>query len=156
MATTRYDIISDTHGFLSPELLAQLQGTDMIVHAGDICSPSDYLKLQNIAPVQMCLGNNDWSSDYGPMVKARKIFYGSGLRWQVVHYRERLNLLKCDVAICGHTHTPFVTRDEWTGTLVMNPGSPTYPRRSKASMGRIIVDEDTHKIVSAEIITLED
>ena len=38
----RYDIISDTHGFLEPDLLDQLQGADVIVHAGDICSGADY------------------------------------------------------------------------------------------------------------------
>ena len=115
----RYDIISDTHGFLEPDLLDQLQGADVIVHAGDICSGADYRTLQKIAPVQMCLGNNDWAYEYGPEVKTRKVFFSSGLRWQVVHYRQHLNLLKCDVAICGHTHRPFVERDEWTGTLVM-------------------------------------
>ena len=156
MGTTRYDIISDTHGFLSPELLEALRGADMIVHAGDICSPSDYLTLQGIAPVQLCLGNNDYSSDYGPSVRPRKIFYGSGLKWQLCHYRQHLNLTMSDIAICGHTHTPFVERDEWTGTLVMNPGSPTYPRRSKASMGRIICDDEAGKVVSAEIICLEE
>lgn len=149
---TRYDIVSDTHGYLSPELLAELAGADVIVHAGDICSPSDYLTLCGIARVQMCLGNNDWSYDYGPAVKGRKIFYGSGLKWQVTHYRQHLNLTMCDVAICGHTHTPFVERDEWTHTLVMNPGSPTYPRRSRPSMGRILVDDG--KVVEAKIITL--
>ena len=55
----RYDIISDTHGFLEPDLLDQLQGTDVIVHAGDICSGADYRTLPKIAPVKMCLGNND-------------------------------------------------------------------------------------------------
>lgn len=150
---TRYDVISDTHGFLSPELLEQLEGADVIVHAGDICSPADYRTLSGIARVQMCLGNNDWSYDYGPAVKDRKIFYGSGLKWQVTHYRRRLNLQMSDIAICGHTHTPFVERDEWTDALVMNPGSPTYPRRSRPSMGRIICDEG--KVLSAEIITLE-
>ena len=150
--TTRYDIISDTHGYLSPELLAELAGADVIVHAGDICSPRDYLVLQDIARVQMCLGNNDWSYDYGPMVKDRKVFMGSGLKWQVTHYRKRLNLAMCDVAIFGHTHTPVLERDEWTGVLVMNPGSPTYPRRSRPSMGRIIVEDE--KIVEARIITL--
>ncbi len=154
MATTRYDIISDTHGHLSAALIEQLRGADVIVHAGDCCSVADFRHLEMIAPVQMCLGNNDWSGDYGPSVKKRKIFFGSGLRWQVVHYREHLNLIKCDVAICGHTHFPFVTRDEWTGTLVMNPGSPTCPRRSEPSMGRIICDEDAGKVLSAEIITL--
>ena len=111
----RYDIISDTHGFLEPDLLDQLQGADVIVHAGDICSGADYRTLQTIAPVQMCL-------------------------------------LKCDVAICGHTHRPFVERDEWTGTLVMNPGSPTYPRGSKPSMGRILCEDG--RVVDAQIIEL--
>ena len=148
----RYDIISDTHGFLSPELLAELAGADVIVHAGDICSPSDFRTLQLIAPVQACLGNNDYASDYPPTVRARKVFYGSGLKWQVSHYRERLNLSLCDVAICGHTHTPFLERDEWTGTLVMNPGSPTAPRRSRPSMGRILCEEG--RVIDAQIITL--
>lgn len=155
MTVTRYDIISDTHGFLSPELLDQLQGANVIVHAGDICSGTDYRTLCAIAPVQACLGNNDWSSDYPPMVKNRKVFYGSQLKWQVCHYRQHLNLSMSNVCICGHTHTPFVEKDEWTGTLVMNPGSPTYPRRSKPSMGRILVEEETGKIVEAKIITLE-
>ena len=59
----------------------------------------------------------------------------------------------CDIAIFGHTHTPVLERDEWTDVLVMNPGSPTYPRRSRPSMGRIYV-EDGH-VVDAQIITLE-
>ncbi len=150
----RYDIISDTHGYLSPELLESLQGADVIVHAGDICSSSDYRTLKKIAPVQMCLGNNDWAYDYGPEVKDKKIFFSSGLRWQVMHYRERLDLVTCDIAICGHTHTPFVMRDKKTGTLVMNPGSTTYPRRSAASMGRIVCEEG--KVVEAYTFPLEE
>lgn len=148
----RYDIISDTHGFLSEELLAELAGADVIVHAGDICSASDYRTLSAVAPLKLCLGNNDWSYDYGPSVRQRCIFVSEGLKWQVTHYRQRLNLPKSDIAICGHTHTPFVERDEWTGTLVMNPGSPTYPRRSRPSMGRIVVEDG--RVVDARIITL--
>lgn len=152
MTITRYDVISDTHGFLSPELLEELAGADVIVHAGDICSPSDYRTLCEIAPVQMCLGNNDWSYDYGPMVRNRKVFYGSDLKWQLAHYRQHLNLTMSDIAIFGHTHTPVLERDEWTGTLVMNPGSPTYPRRSRPSMGRILCEEGS--VVEARIIEL--
>lgn len=152
MAVTRYDVISDTHGFLSPELLEELEGADVIVHAGDICSPSDYRTLCGIAPVQMCTGNNDWSYDYGPMVRSRKIFYGSDLKWQLTHYRQHLNLTMSDIAVFGHTHTPFLERDEWTGTLVMNPGSPTYPRRSRPSMGRILCEDG--RVIEARIIEL--
>ena len=150
----RFDIISDTHGFLSPELIKQLEGADYIVHAGDICSASDYRTLKAIAPLQMCLGNNDWAYDYGPEVKPKKVFYASDFMWHVCHYREKLDLSACDIAICGHTHKPFVLRDEATGTLVMNPGSPTYPRGCGASMGRIITEGETNNIVSAEIIQL--
>ena len=65
----RYDIIADTHGYLSDELLHALEGADVIVHAGDICSSSDLRRLEDIAPVKFCLGNNDYGYDYGPFAK---------------------------------------------------------------------------------------
>lgn len=137
----RFDIVSDTHGYLAPELLKALEGADYIVHAGDICSDSDYYRLMRIAPVHACLGNNDWGSDYGPQVKRVTSFFAGGLRWQVCHYHERLDLQVCDVAICGHTHRPFFERDPRTRTLVMNPGSPTFPRTSKGpTIGRIVAE----------------
>jgi uncharacterized protein len=33
----RIGLVSDTHDLLRPEVLAFLQGSDHIVHAGDIC-----------------------------------------------------------------------------------------------------------------------
>ena len=153
MARVRYDIVSDTHGYLSKELLKALRGADVIVHAGDICSSSDYRTLNKIAPVRLCIGNNDWAYDYGPPVKARISFFSSGLRWQVCHYRERLDLLTCDIAICGHTHRAFAERDARTGTLVMNPGSPTYPRGTGPTFGRIICDNG--QVVEKHIIYLD-
>ncbi len=138
----RFDIVSDTHGSLSKELLAELQGADYIVHAGDMCSDADYRRLERIAPLHMCLGNNDWGSDYGPAVKRLTTFFAGGLRWQVCHYQERLDLVTCDVAICGHTHRPFFERDPKTRTLIMNPGSPTFPRSAQGpTMGRIIAED---------------
>ena len=68
MALVRFDVISDTHGYLSSELLEALQGANYIVHAGDITSNADYQTLQKIAPVKLCLGNNDFCYNYGPMV----------------------------------------------------------------------------------------
>ena len=89
---------------------------------------------------------------FGPaMTLAEGLF---GLRWEVCHYRERLDLKLCDIAICGHTHRPFVERDRVAGVLVMNPGSPTYPRSGGPSMGRIICEEG--KVVSARIIPLDE
>ena len=134
----RFDIVSDTHGHLSDELLEVLVGADYIVHAGDMCSESDYHRLARIAPIHMCLGNNDWGMSYGPDVKRLTKFFAGGLRWQICHYEERLDLVTCDVAVCGHTHRPFFERDPKTRTLVINPGSPTFPRTSKGpTIGRI-------------------
>lgn len=147
----QYAIISDTHGWLSEELLKQLQGADVIVHAGDICSPSDYRTLLNIAPVHLCLGNNDWDN-YGPRVQKQVHFESEGFRWQLCHYEYRLDLDSCDIAVCGHTHRPFIERDQATGTLLINPGSPTWPRNGFPSMVRLTI---THgKITEARIIKL--
>lgn len=149
----RFDIVSDTHGHLSEKLLRAVRGADYIVHAGDMCSASDYRTLSNIAPVLMCLGNNDWSVDYGPGVSRVTKFFSAGLRWQVCHYVERLDLETCDIAICGHTHRPFIERDERTHTLIMNPGSPTFPRtKDGPTIGRIIADKGT--VSDARIIRL--
>lgn len=150
----RYDIVSDTHGYLSDELMEALRGADVIVHAGDMCSESDLIELEDIAPVHMCLGNNDWGYEYGPSVGRLTRFFSDGLRWQICHYQERLDLETCDVAVCGHTHRPFVERDGARGALVINPGSPTYPRAGGPTIGR--VEAEDGKVVSAQIVQLGD
>lgn len=148
----RYDIVSDTHGYLSQQLLDALSGADMILHAGDMCSDSDLRTLEDIAPVRMCLGNNDYGYSYGPSVRNLTRVFSDGLRWEICHYRDRLDLETCDIAICGHTHRPYVERDVRTGVLVMNPGSPTYPRAGGPTIGRIVCEDG--KLLSARIIKL--
>lgn len=154
----RFDIVSDTHGRLSNELIKELHGADMIMHAGDCCSHEDYLELCSIAPVAMCLGNNDWGMGYGPGVERVTRVFRCGLRWQLCHYEERLDLTTCDVAICGHSHRPFVRWESSPGgsgrILIMNPGSPTFPRTQQGpTIGRVMVT-DKGDIQSADIIQL--
>ena len=154
----RFDIVSDTHGRLSDELLEELQGADAIMHAGDCCSYGDYQQLYEIAPVTMCLGNNDWGMDYGPGVERVTRVFMCGHRWQLCHYEERLDLATCDIAICGHSHRPFVHWEDSPGgagrILIMNPGSPTFPRTSEGpTIGRILMHGS--QITSAEIIKLK-
>lgn len=151
----RIDVVSDTHGFLSPELVAALDGADLILHAGDMTSRSDYERLWKIARVEMCMGNNDWSYDYGPSVKRTVRVAYAGLRFQLAHYRELLAPDTCDVAICGHTHRPYVEEPAAVGeAIVMNPGSPTYPRSELGpTIGRILVADG--KVLSATIVRLD-
>ena len=155
----RFDIVSDTHGHLSGELLAALKGADMIMHAGDCCSYEDYRVLCEVAPMAMCLGNNDWGMDYGPDVKRVTRVFREGLRWQLCHYEERLDLATCDIAVCGHTHRPFVRWGRSPGgggrMLLINPGSPTFPRTADGpTIGRIEAEDG--KVVSANIVRLSE
>ena len=41
-----------TSGYLSPALLDELEGADLIIHAGDLTSEMDYEHLCTIAPVR--------------------------------------------------------------------------------------------------------
>lgn len=149
----RVAVISDTHGYLSEELIHALRGADLIVHAGDICSASDFRTLSGMAPLKLCLGNNDWGYDYGPGVERHIHFLYEGALWQVCHYREKLDMSWGKIAICGHTHKPICELSK-SGHLLMNPGSPTYPRTQEGpTMGWVEIEDG--KILDAHIQRLE-
>ncbi|MFZ0117819.1 MAG: metallophosphoesterase family protein, partial [Xanthobacteraceae bacterium] len=52
-------IIADTHGLIRPQALAELSGSDLIVHAGDIGAPGLIEELARIAPTFAVRGNVD-------------------------------------------------------------------------------------------------
>ncbi len=150
--TFRIDVISDTHGHLSPELLEELKGADLILHAGDVCSSDDLTTLERIATVKACLGNNDFAGSLGEGVGRIANFIWEGLRFQICHYEERLVIGSADVYICGHTHRPRVI-EPYEGALLMNPGSPTYPRSIMGpTLGRIYIKDG--QVQDASIIEL--
>ena len=56
----RIDIVSDTHGYLAPELKREIDGCDLLIHAGDITSESNWAELEVSVPaIRGVLGNND-------------------------------------------------------------------------------------------------
>ena len=54
-------VLSDTHGTIHPRLvpLFHAEGVDLILHAGDVCTPEVLDELSAYAPVRVALGNND-------------------------------------------------------------------------------------------------
>ena len=52
-------VISGTHGLVRPEALAALNGSQLILHAGDIGRPEVLEALRRIAPVVAVGGNVD-------------------------------------------------------------------------------------------------
>ena len=131
MTTTLVGVISDTHGLLRPEAVSALQGSDLIIHAGDIGRSEIIEQLRQVAPTFAVRGNNDeaaWAAD----VPATRIVEVGELLFYVLH---EIPLLEVDPAVAGyaavisgHSHRPSV---EFRGeVLYLNPGS-AGPRRFK-------------------------
>lgn len=122
-------VISDTHGLLRPEAVEALQGSDFILHAGDIGDPIILDKLNAIAPVTAIRGN----VDHGPWAEAipeTNVFEAAGLSIYMLHNLETLDLnpqaAGFSAVIYGHSHKP--AQEYKNGVLFFNPGS-AGPRR---------------------------
>jgi hypothetical protein len=145
-------VISDTHGLLRPEALAALQGSDYIIHAGDIGDPRIMDKLAVIAPLTAVRGNVD-DDAWAQSIPATNILEAGGVSIYVLHSLQDLDLkpeaAKFAVVVYGHSHVP---KQEWKdGVLYFNPGS-AGPRRfaSPVTVGvlQIVKGEVRPKIVT--------
>jgi uncharacterized protein len=149
---TRVGVLSDTHGLLRPEVLEQLQGSDLIIHAGDIGSETIIPELEKIAPVYAVRGNVDngaWARKY-PLSNAIDLgqvficlYHG--------HLESDLDPRETfQVVISGHTHVPLL--EQRGEVLYLNPGSAGYKRFSlPVSMAELTIDGAN---VSARLISL--
>jgi putative phosphoesterase len=150
-------VISDTHGLLRPEALAALDGSDLILHAGDVGGQEILDALDRIAPVRAVSGNMDWGT-LGKSLPATDVAYlgaaGGGPLAYLVHDLADLDLDPVAsgfrVVVYGHTHRPAL--EERDGVLYLNPGS-AGPRRFDlpVSVATIAVNGDA---VRAEIVRL--
>ncbi len=149
----RVDVVSDTHGRLSSELVRAIKDADLVIHAGDITSESDWGFLCAAHPeIRAVLGNNDGFYNYEPELPRVNRFTYEGLRFSVAHYREELPLGESDVAVCGHTHRAVI--EQVGPCLVVNPGSASLPRgRRVPTIARLYVKAG--RVYSAEIVDLE-
>jgi putative phosphoesterase len=125
-------LISDTHGFLDPRLTRIFKGVDHILHAGDIGPDFIIAQLEAIAPVTAVLGNNDESPCF-PLTQIKQLGDVKFLVHHIVTPRElaselkaRIQEVKSDVVMFGHTHKPF---DQVIGGIrFINPGYAGPPR----------------------------
>lgn len=135
MAASSYPIglLSDTHGLLRPEVVAELDGVDTLFHAGDVGTVHILDELNEVAPLHVVRGNTD-HGEVGERLPLDEVtdvtIDGTRLRIYMKHIREDIDLdpaaADIDVVIFGHTHRPEVERRE--GVLWVNPGS-CGPRR---------------------------
>ena len=122
-------VISDTHGLLRPEALQALQGSEHIIHAGDIGALEIIPALEEIAPVTAIRGNvyrEPWTHRF-PETEVIEL---AGLHVYILHDVNALDLnpkaAGFAAVISGHSHQP--KQEIRDGVLYFNPGS-AGPRR---------------------------
>ncbi len=127
-------IISDTHGYLDPQVFQYFEPCDEIWHAGDIGDIDVVEDLAAFKPLRAVHGNID-----GPEIRRHypqdQLFDCDGLRVWITHIAglpprytpailTRLRQTSFDLLVCGHSHILRVLRDKQHPPLLyINPGA---------------------------------
>ena len=146
-------VISDTHGLLRPEALAALQGSDHIIHAGDVGEREILEQLAEIAPLTAIRGNIDKAAWARKLPQTEVVELG-GTSIYVLHNLAQLDLKPqaagFEVVISGHSHAP--KQETSDGVLYFNPGSAGRRRfKLPVTVGKLIVADGE---VRAEIVPI--
>ncbi len=122
-------VISDTHGLLRPEAVRALEGSDLIIHAGDVGDPEILATLKTIAPVFAVRGNVD-TQEWARSLPETEVVETASMTIYVLHDVHDLDLdpvaAGFQIVISGHSHKPGQMLHK--GVLFLNPGS-AGPRR---------------------------
>ncbi len=164
----RLGLLTDTHlpstiRELWGEVCEAFTGVALILHGGDIVTPSVLDWLEAIAPTLAARGNNDtgWTDS---RMQDRQILDLEGWRLVMMHDMEPENrpiaeLLKrhlagehADILVTGHTH--FERLDYRDGVVQINSGSPTHPHQWSTRLGTVGLLDLTPGQIKAQIIRL--
>ena len=126
-------LISDTHNFIHPKILAFLNESDEIWHAGDIGTIDVINRLQKLKPVRAVWGNID-GQEFRHSFPKINIFTIDDIKVVMTHiggYPGRYQggipaLLKKEkpgLFVCGHSHILKVIYDHQNQLLHINPGA---------------------------------
>jgi len=120
---TNVAVISDTHGMLLREVVAEIQDCAHIIHAGDIVKETDLDELRLYGSIYAVRGNNDlWQEGLRDLATVLR-FRIEGVSFLMAHDRYDIprDLDGVQVVIFGHSHRYC---EEWVdGRLWLNPGS---------------------------------
>ncbi len=165
----RIGLVTDTHlpalyrqlDDLGPEAASFFCTVDLILHAGDVTSPSILDWLEQFAPVVVAKGNNDDFHD--PRMRPVQFLDIEGWRIGMIHNlapeRRPVDLLRerhfgadVDIMIAGHTHLERLEHRD--GVVVINSGSPILPHHKDTRHGTIGLLELAPGRLHAEILLL--
>ena len=152
---TLIGLISDTHGLLRDEALRALEGSELIIHAGDVGRSEILTALGAVAPVVAVRGNIDkgaWASK----LPVTAVVEAGLVNIYVLHDVHELDLDPAaagfQIVVSGHSHQPG--REERGGVLYINPGS-AGPRRFRLPMtvARLDLSEKPWKVDLIDVLS---
>ncbi len=159
----RIAVISDTHAprrwrSCPPAVAAAIEGVDLILHAGDVCTPDVLEELSSWAPVKAVRGNNDGADIAAWGAPETLELDLAGIPTAMIHDsgpatgragRMALRFPGAAIVVFGHSHIPWC---EATGSQVLfNPGSPTDRRRQPhGTLGFLTIEDGT--LLDASIV----
>jgi len=135
-----------------------LEGADLILHAGDVCTADVLDELSEYAPVRAVRGNNDGPAivDWG--APDQLVMDIDGLTVGMIHdsgaatgrlQRMRRAFPDCELVVFGHSHIPMDIVEE--RVRLFNPGSPTDRRRQpRGTIGLIEIEDG--RLLDARIV----
>jgi len=156
-------LVSDTHipearFDVFDEAYETLRGVDLILHAGDMhdIAVLDYFESRSDSRVLGVCGNGDDGSSgrevapVDPRLPYNQSIVLGDTRIGMTHdfpdrpyahlssIEERMDRHfegPVDIVVAGDTHVPVVV--QWDGVLIVNSGSPTFPRNLQTQLGTI-------------------
>lgn len=156
-------LLSDTHSYIDERILHYTTTVDEIWHAGDIGSLEVTDALQNIKPLVAVYGNID---DHlaRAVFKKDEIFEREGVKIFMTHIganpgrytatlKKKLQTIKPQLFVCGHSHIAKVQYDASMQCLYANPGAVgIYGHHKVRTMFRFEINQG--KIENFEVIEL--
>jgi putative phosphoesterase len=131
-------LISDTHGYLDPQIFKMLNPCDEIWHAGDMGNAQLLDALVDFKPLRAVYGNID-GQDVRFQVPENQIFTIEGLKIFMTHIggnpsrksgiryfpkpKKIIHEEQPDLFVCGHSHILRVLPDKENKLLFLNPGA---------------------------------
>lgn len=153
-------LISDTHIpevtlYIADQIKKAFKDVDLILHAGDLYTVWVLNELEKIAPVMAAEGDDDYPDTMNDgRVKDKQVITVDGVTIWIKHIlwwwpdepKKDVDTTDPnyepppDVLVYGHTHRPGV--EVKAGTLLVNPGSATFPqyRRELGTVGLLTLN----------------
>ena len=161
-------LLSDTHlpnlitdlGELGPETAEFFSSVDLILHGGDLTTPTVLDWLEQFAPVLCSTGNNDPLPDSrcedvhvleieGWRVGMRHSLEG---QFRPVPDLQRYFPQPVDIMLSGHTHEERLEHRD--GVTLVNSGSITFPHHKELRFGTVGLLELTPQRMNVKLFPL--